>query len=109
MSDQLEHAGDVVWIRLDTLFQVGDDRVVEKAVAISLDLGVLVSQLREMAEDHAPRQPRLAIIAVFDDGGRDSCPPEPFRLHPVPASFRCQRLDAVSLKVPQRTKTLLEL
>ena len=43
MADQFEHAGDIVWIRLATAFQVRDDRVVEKAVAIPLDLGVLGS------------------------------------------------------------------
>ena len=102
MADQLEHPGDVVRIRLAAVFQIGDDRVVEKAVPIPLDLGVLASQLREMAQDHAARQPGMAIVAVIDTGGSDGCPPESFGLRPVPASLRSERLDAVPLKVRQR-------
>src|ERR1700730_5609007 len=109
MADQFEHAGDMVWIRLATAFQVRDDRVVEKAVAIPLDLGVVGSQLREMPQDDTSRQLGLTIVAVIDTGGSDGCPPEPFGFGPIASPLRSERLDAVPLKVRQRTKMLLEL
>ena len=62
-----------------------------------------------MPQDDTSRQLGLTIVAVIDTGGSDGCPPEPFGFGPIASPLCSERLDAVPLKVRQRTKMLLEL